>query len=335
MAVALIVFVAGVFVFLGSRGGKSAAAGEIFLQGSDVAGPDTFTPNIAAPPPATKAPNATETPKPSQGTIATSGGKEGLYAAQRGVPSCNAEALIKFLEGSPDKARPWAAALGINVADIRAYVGTLTSVLTRTDTRVTDYGFADGKAVPRQSVLQAGTAVFVDRTGVPRIRCQSGNPLGEPRAVTSSPQYINPPWTGFSPQTLVLINPAPATTILVLVDATTGIIFVRIPGSVVIIDIDRPAAGVILVIVEPGGRARITGANWPPGTAVTINFDNPAVTLATVNADGAGNIAADVTIPDTAAPGVHTVTITGGGFSVPQAVYVIPRAPTARIRPRP
>ena len=145
--------------------------------------------------------------------------------------------------------------------------------------------------------------------------------------------YQGPRWLGFSPTTVIIITPAPTTTTLVLIDITTGAIFVRIPGSIVIIDIDRPPDGTVLVIVEPGGPARITGANWPPGTAVTITFDNPAVLLGTATADGAGNIAADVTIPIEAAPGVHTVTIAGGGFSVPQTVYVIPRAPTARLRP--
>lgn len=329
---AFVLFVTGVIVFLVGRGGGSpAAAGEIFLQGSDVPGTATFTPSIAAPPPAQKAPNATESPQPGQGIATTRGDKEGLYAAQRDVPSCNAAALITYLEGNQDRARPWAAALGINAADVRAYVNTLTPVLLRTDTRVTDFGFADGRAVPRQSILQAGTAVLIDRTGVPRVRCASGNPLGEPRAVQSNPQYEGPRWQGFLPGSVILVNPAPATTTIVVVDVTTGAIFVRIPGSIVIIDIDRPPAGTILIIVEPGGPARITGANWPPGTPVTITFDNPAVTLATVNADGAGNIAADVVIPDTAAPGIHTVTIAGGGFTVPQTVYVIPRAPTARI----
>ncbi len=142
-------------------------------------------------------------------------------------------------------------------------------------------------------------------------------------------------WPGFSPTTVIVLTPAPTTVVIVLVDVATGAIFVRIPGSIILIDIDRPPDGVVLVIVEPGGPARITGANWPPGTAVTITFDNPAVLLGNATADGAGNIAANVTIPLEAAPGVHTVTIAGGGFSVPQTVYVIPPAPTARVRPRP
>ena len=330
IALSAIVALIGALLFFVGRG-DSAAAGEIFLQGSDVPGTATFTPNIASAPPAQKASTATTTPAPTQGPSSTQGNAEGLYGAQRDVPSCNADALITYLEANPNRARPWAGALGLNAADIRAFVSALTPVVLRVDTRVTDYGFADGRAVPRQSILQAGTAVLVDRTGVPRVRCASGNPLGEPSAVTSSPDYTGTRWPGFSPQTIVIVNPAPTTTTLVLIDIVTGAIFVRIPGSIVIIDIDRLPAGTILIVVEPGGPARITGANWPPGTVVTITFDNPAVTLGTATADGAGNIAADVRIPDNAAPGVHTVTISGGGFNVPQTVYVIPRAPTASV----
>jgi hypothetical protein len=329
-----VLVVLAVTVFLAGRGGKSAAAGEIFLEGSDQPGTQTFTPSIAAAPPSTKAPTATTTPTPSQGGLQkTNGNSPGLYGGQRDVPSCNAAALVSYLQANPGRAAPWAAALTIAPTDIKAYVDTLTPALLRVDTRVTDFGFADGKAVPRQTILQAGTAVLLDRTAFPRVRCESGNPLGEPRAVVSAPQYTGPRWPGFSPNTVVIVTPAPTTTVIILIDIVTGNPFARIPGSIVIIDIDRPADGIVLIIVEPGGPARITGVNWPPGTAVTIAFDNPAVALATATADGGGNIAADVTFPLDAAPGVPTITISGGGFSVPQTVYVIPRAPRARVTP--
>ena len=336
LALALILVVVGVVVFLNSRGSKSAAAGEIFLQGSDQAGTDTFTPSVAAPKPATQAPTATTVPAPTANNNprTTDGGSAGLYGGQRDVPSCNATALVQYLNANPDRARPWAAALGINTADIGAYVGALTPVLLRVDTRATDYGFADGRAVPRQTILQAGTAVMIDRAGVPRVRCASGDPLGEPQAVTSAPTYQGPRWAGFSPGTVVVVRPARTTTVIILIDIITGRPFGRIPGSILIIDIEQPAQGVNVIVVEPGGPARITGANWPPGTVVTITFDNPAVVLGTTTADGAGNIAADVTIPIDAAPGPHTVTMAGGGFTVPQTIYVVPRAPTARVTRR-
>ena len=54
------------------------------------------------------------------------------------------------------------------MADIESYVAGLTAVRLRWDTRVTNHGFSDGEATAFQSLLQAGTAVLVDDTGVPR-----------------------------------------------------------------------------------------------------------------------------------------------------------------------
>jgi hypothetical protein len=81
------------------------------------------------------------------------------------------------------------------------YIDSLTPVLLRSDTRVTNHGFRDGWATPYQAVLQAGTAVLVDNTGVPRARCACGNPLTPPQAVPTTPTYQGTPWPGFTPGT--------------------------------------------------------------------------------------------------------------------------------------
>lgn len=52
--------------------------------------------------------------------------------------------------------------LGIKSNDIPAYVARLTPVILRTDTFVTNHGFAQGRATVVPAVLQAGTAVLVD-----------------------------------------------------------------------------------------------------------------------------------------------------------------------------
>jgi hypothetical protein len=88
-------------------------------------------------------------------------------------------------------------------------------VLLRTDTRVTNHGFSNGVATPRQAVLQAGTAVLVDSFGVPRVRCSCGNPLTEPAplpshlpAATDAGQVtlVGQPWSGWNPQQVVVVN---------------------------------------------------------------------------------------------------------------------------------
>ena len=77
--------------------------------------------------------------------------------------------------------------LGIDPADIATYVGTLTPMQLRADTRVTNHGFVDGHATSLQSVLQAGTAVLVDDHGRPRVKCGCGNPLLDPVATPITP----------------------------------------------------------------------------------------------------------------------------------------------------
>jgi hypothetical protein len=299
-------FVTAAVLFFAGRGGKSNA-GEITLQPKDSAGNNAFTPVVATPPPANQVANATTSPTPSQNGLTTAkGDAPGLYAGQRDVPSCKADQLVSYLQANPAKGRAWASAIGIEQSQIKDFVATLTPALLRVDTRVTDFQFG--------------------RTAFPRVRCQSGDPLAQPRAVTSTPSYAGPRWPGFSPTTVVLVTPTPQPVAIILIDVTTGLTFVRIPGSLVLIDIDVPPTGVAIIIVEPGGPFTVTGVRFPPGAALTVVFDNPAVTLATPTADGAGNFAVQVTAPATAAPGVHQVTTSGGGVTLAQPVYVIPPA---------
>ncbi len=83
-------------------------------------------------------------------------------------------------------------ALGLRTTQIRTYVSGLTDVLLRTDTRVTNHGYEDGIAIPIQSVLQAGTAVFVDKYGSPVVKCYCGNPLTPP-VLYRAPDIHRPP----------------------------------------------------------------------------------------------------------------------------------------------
>ena len=138
---------------------------------------------------------------------------------------------MSFLQANAGQARAFASVQGIAVADIATYIGGLTSVVLRADTAVTNHGFENGVATPIQAVLQAGTAVLIDRFGVPRVRCYCGNPLVPPAPVTQ-PKYTGPSWQGFDPGGVVTVAPAPAPiTVIVLVDVNTGQSFGRTPGS--------------------------------------------------------------------------------------------------------
>ncbi len=257
--VLVIALVAGVVLVGGGDDTTAAdeapvgAPGEIFLERATSPGPAVFTKSVdrARPPkdggrsvtPLT----ATEASAPTtaEGTILIStspGGTPGLYGGTRDDGACDPAQLVKFLGENPDKARAWAEVLGIDPSRIAEYVARLTPVVLIADTRVTNHGYADGRATPRQSVLQAGTAALVDDRGVPRVRCRCGNPLLEPEPVQADRSYTGPSWEGFDPVSVAVVSPseAPLAT-LVLTDVDTGERFERPVGSSGDADIDLGA----------------------------------------------------------------------------------------------
>jgi len=92
---------------------------------------------------------------------------------------CDRDKLIRFLEDNPAKLREWARVLGISPTKraVRRYIAKLHPVTLTKDTAVTNHRFVNGRAEPFQAILQAGTAVLVDKYGVPVVRCFCGNPL--------------------------------------------------------------------------------------------------------------------------------------------------------------
>ena len=70
---------------------------------------------------------------------------------------------MRFLAADQAKARAFARAAGISQARDPGLPARADPVVLRADTRVTSHGFRGGTATSFQSVLQAGTAVLVDR----------------------------------------------------------------------------------------------------------------------------------------------------------------------------
>lgn len=130
----------------------------------------------------------------------------GLYGGTGDVSRCDADALVDFLGENSDKAEAWAGAIGIGVDEIGRYVSTLDARVLLHDTRVTNHGYSAGKATPRQSVLQAGSAVLVDAAGVPRTRCACGNPLAPPD-ISEGEDVTGPSWPGEETPHVVLPGP--------------------------------------------------------------------------------------------------------------------------------
>lgn len=210
--------VVGVLVF-----SPPAAANEIVLDAAAEVGADPFSADpFASEPPvvSTTTTAPTTTAAPTTAAPSVSAATPGLYGGTQEVGRCDAEQLTAFLEANPDKAAAWVAALNadpglrwtggaLKVSDIRAYVGTLTSLILMADTRVTNHGFAGGTANQIQSVLEAGTAVLVDPFGVPRARCYCGNPLIPAKVTSPTATFTGTPWPGFEPNKVVTLTGTP------------------------------------------------------------------------------------------------------------------------------
>lgn len=190
-------------------GGTSDQAGEVFMQPAGEVGPNPVTTTSATKasvPPATVAPSGSA---PAQNTVpAVRGGEPGLYGGTRNVASCDVEQQITALQQAPQKNAAFASVVGIDPSGVPAYLRSLTSVQLRLDTRVTNHGYRDGRATTYQAILQAGTAVLVDRLGVPRVRCACGNPLTPPVAQQSGYRRTGQSWPTYSPATTVTVMPS-------------------------------------------------------------------------------------------------------------------------------
>jgi hypothetical protein len=212
----------------GDDGAESETSGEVILEPVSSTGDNPFMASVGTDladvtPPAAAA--------SASGVQSYTGGTPGLYGGTQDNASCNAAQMVTFLETNPAKAEVWAETLGIATSEIRSYVAGLTSVVLRADTRVTNHGFANGRATEIPAVLQAGTAVLVDKYGTPVVKCFCGNPLTPPKRY-AEPTYVGARWPTFRPTgvTVIVKNTVVINT-FTLVDPRTGQAFGRPAGG--------------------------------------------------------------------------------------------------------
>ena len=184
------------------------------------------------------------------------GDSVGLYGGSLDLGSCDRDQLADFLEAHPAKAQAWADVREVPVDDIRGYLSRLTPLVLRTDTLVTNHGYADGVATTFPSVLQAGTAVLVDDMGVPAVRCYCGNPLTAAPDLGPGTTFEGTKWTGWKIENPVRIKPAgQIISGFSVVDPSTDSLFTRPAGTSGKQDTpstDPVPAGVPGVVVDPG-----------------------------------------------------------------------------------
>lgn len=267
----------------------TTALGETPLDPTDATSTTTSATSASTAAPATSAPStnapSTTAPSPGAGGGVVVGAAPGLYGGTRDQGSCDPTKLVNFLAAEPDKAEAWAGVHGIDPAAIASFVDGLTPVVLRRDTRVLNHGYRDGRATARPAVLQAGTAVLVDDFGVPRVKCNCGNPLAEPRPVTTSTTYTGTPWPGFRAEDVVVVRADVRVDVFVLVDLRSGTPFRRPTGSKGDVDADAPAT--------PSATTTTTTTTVPTaseGTAAPILFEIGNV-LAVENSPTAPSVA--------------------------------------------
>jgi len=143
------------------------------------------------------------------------GGPTGEFGGSTKPGTCVVAKLKKFLTAPENaaKAREWARALHIGTDDIPGYIDQLTPVVLRHDTLVTNHEYKHGKAVPFDSLLQAGIAILVDKQGLPAVKCSCGNPLlpSKVNIKKASVQFEggNKQWAGYQQNHIVMVEAPP------------------------------------------------------------------------------------------------------------------------------
>jgi hypothetical protein len=195
---ALLLALAAVLVAVVSFSSTSPAV--VRAESAGAPGPGPFTGNAGG--------GETGLPPAQPPAGGMSGGEPGLYGGT-GADTCDVETMATYLETHPAQAKAWASAQGIRRNEIRPFLASLTPVILRTDTAVTNHDYRNGRAVPVQSILQAGTAVLIDEKGLPCVRCACGNPLKRPDGEPGTRYEAESlPWPGFSARAVAVIEPA-------------------------------------------------------------------------------------------------------------------------------
>jgi hypothetical protein len=143
------------------------------------------------------------------------GDTPGLYGGSKQPTICDLEKLKGFLDDPTHarKAQAWASVLSLTTEEIPDYLDRLTPVLLRHDTLVRNHDYKKEKAVPFNSLLQAGIAILVDGQGLPAVKCSCGNPLrpfeGDTTRIKVDFDGANVKWKGYEKSSVVAVRPAP------------------------------------------------------------------------------------------------------------------------------
>ncbi|MEV4441405.1 DUF6777 domain-containing protein [Streptomyces sp. NPDC049577] len=140
------------------------------------------------------------------------GDSRGAFGGTHGATRCDKARLVSEITADRLKAGAWAKARGIAVGDIARHIDGLTEAALVRDTLVENHNYqGEGRITAYLSVLQVGVTVLVDGYGQPAVKCNCGNPLGEPDTTidTAGSTYNGRRWDGFSSTAVAVITPRP------------------------------------------------------------------------------------------------------------------------------
>jgi hypothetical protein len=269
-----------------------------------------------------------------------SGTTPGLYGGSGDNAVCDRSRLSSFLGQHPERAAGWASVLGLRDAStstITSYVDGLTSVVLRSDTYVTNHGWASGRVTSWPAVLQAGTAVLVDRYGNLVTRCFCGNPLTAPQSFNTV-AYVGPRWSSFSSSSVTVIThqTTQVTNNFTIIDVHTGRGHDRPHGTEG--EQDRPNDSVRANDpgTDPEAGQTPAGPQQPdvnaanPGTGPVVQDDTTPIAGTSpegetsqdgVTDPGASSLSPDTTSSSTTTPPSSTTTTTSSSTSEPFGPY--------------
>jgi hypothetical protein len=171
------------------------------------------------------------------------GDTPGLYGGSKQPTICDVAKLERFLTDPRNhkKALAWAGVLNIGTDEIPEYLDRLTPVLLRHDTLVRNHDYKKEKAVPYNSLLQAGISILVDEQGLPAVKCSCGNPLrpfeGDTGRISVQFEDGNKKWAGYQRESVVAVKPAP-----------------RKLARIALVDVQEPARGISRPVGSTGEK---------------------------------------------------------------------------------
>lgn len=138
-----------------------------------------------------------------------SGDAPGLYGGFVGESPCDIEELREGIAESGAAAQ-WQQAVG---GPAKAYLSDKTPALLMFDTYVSRAIRSGDQVLQEAAVLQAGTPVLVDDTGLPVVSCTTGTPLEQPSVPFDGSSVAADPatWEGFRKSRVTTVVPANST----------------------------------------------------------------------------------------------------------------------------